>query len=149
MIDVLEQSATAVAITGTTDERGVGDCLIPGKVLGLNGELRINVAYAHTGGASIKTFRIYLGGTLIFTDAEAAGNLEHSTTLRVRAKNSHAAQLVSVPSEFTASGQNNDNSDVAINLAVDQQLTMTAQLANGSDTFTMRAFSIEFLRSGP
>lgn len=148
MIDILAIQQGSVNLTGTIVETPLFSATIPGGIVGQCGTLRINMGYTHNLNANNKTFRVYYGGTLIYTDTESSANPTQSYTMRIHFRNSYSAQLVAINSEFTPAGATGNESTYAINGAVAQPLVFTGQLAVGTDSLSLDVFEIEALRIG-
>jgi hypothetical protein len=145
-------SHVTVPVTGRTDNVPLATVVIPGSLVGPNGELRINFAYSHNNSAGNKAFTITLGGQVIYTDNETVGSLTMVNTLRVRNRGALNSQLVSggssgASSEFTPAGfAGVANATFAINMAIDQPLIFFGQLTNGADNLALDSLCVEWLR---
>jgi hypothetical protein len=152
MKDVIAQSAVPVNVTGNTLLNPVAAALIPAGILGLDGQLIINIAYSHNSSADDKTITATLGGTNIFTDVETTASTTQSVTIRVRNRHAYNSQLISgaPSSEFQpAAFAGTVNSTAAIDTTRDQVLRFFIQLENGADNMSLDSYSVEYARAGP
>lgn len=145
---VLEASAVASPLTGTTAETALATIPIPAGMLGTNGMLRVSCDWSTTNSANDKTLRIRLGGlagtvltnTAFTTVANAfhrmlianrgVANAQIATTDRSR-----ATDVVSTYEIFTA----------AVNTAVNVDLVITGQLESAGETITLENYLVELI----
>jgi hypothetical protein len=150
MIDVLWQVGTPKNLTGTLVLTPFYSVTVPGGLLDINGQLRINMAYSHNNSVNNKTISATLGGATIFTDTETNASLTQSVTIRVRNAGSMTQQLVSgnPSSEFQpAAFAGTVNTSVNIDLSRNQTLSFWGLLTNIADNISLDAWSVEFLTS--
>lgn len=140
---VLAASAVAVPLTGTTDETALATIAIPAGAIGANGQLRITMHWSATNDASGKTIRVRLGGlagTALWTN-----NVTSSATARMQAyianRNSAASQIGSNISAFSTSS--GGIVTATVNTALAQDLVISGQHADGTDTMTLESYSVE------
>jgi len=140
---VLGSSAVSASVTGTTSETTLATIAIP--VLGANDTLRISTLWSYTNSANNKTFRADLGGTDFLAVVQTASAV-FKDTREIRNVNSQSVQK-SWPA--SAAGANNTGSAIttgAVNTDIATTLTLTAQLALGSETATLESYVVELLR---
>lgn len=141
---ILAQSATAQSVTGTTTETTLATITIPGGMMGANGKLRVSALFSMTNNANNKTPRIRLGGseTLAAPFASASAISLARTIANRGATNSQLSE------PGTSTGFGTAGSAVvttAVDTSVDQSLTITGQLAVGTDTLTLEGYTVEVL----
>ncbi len=144
---ILAQSGVAVPLTGTTSETTLASIVLPARALGKNGALRIVTLWSMTSSANNKTPRIKLGGTTFVAPVYGTGvtSLQHFAMLRNRgAANSQVAHASTTQNVFGA-GAGSAVTTGAVDTAADQPLVITGQLALGTETLTLEAFTVEVL----
>lgn len=136
---VLGSSAVAFSHTGNTTETNLALVGIPAGALGLNGLLCITLFYGGTNNANNKTLRVKIGSTAfsttIFTTAVGITQLVY-----IYNRNSASVQIggtIGTSGAFTTG---------AIDTTVAQNVFVTGQLAVGTDTITLEAYTIEIFR---
>lgn len=141
----LAQSAVAAPVTGTTSETVLATIPIPANSLGVNGTLRITTLWTITSSANNKTLRVKLGGTPFLDIAMTTTASAHfQTHIRNRgAANSQIGFILGSGFPFSTSG--GSPSTGAVNTATAQNLEITGQLANGTETITLEAYTVELI----
>lgn len=145
---VLEASAVAASLTGTTAETALATIPIPAGMLGTSGALRIYCDWTVTNSANDKTLRIRLGGlagtALTNTAFTTVPNAFHRMLIANRGvanaqiattDRSRGTDQVSTYELFTA----------AINTAVAQDLVITGQLESAAETITLENYLVELI----
>lgn len=145
---VLAQSAVAASVTGTTSETTLATIAIPAGAMGVNGSLRIRPKFSYTGNTNLKTMRVRLGGTSFwFADNGAnASNIGSQPLIDIENRGAANSQI------GVAGGTAGVNLTITtahltgvVDTTAAQNLTITAQLANGADTATLEAYTVEIL----
>lgn len=134
-------------ITGTTDETSVYQLTIPANSMGATGSLRISLLWSMTNDASNKSLRVKFGNatplTLVTTTSSIVSMAAQVTIQNMGATNSqeaHASIASSLTSTQTALVT------AAMDTTVDQLLEITLQLADGTDTASLRRVLVELIR---
>lgn len=141
---VLAQSAVAVPHTGTTNETALATIAIPAGAMGANGSLRITSLWSYTNSANNKTIQVKLGGTAFFTAINTTtASYNDQTIIRNRTIATQVSHLANAGSRIGTSGSAPTTG--AINMAVAQNLTLTATLANTGETITLEGYTVEIL----
>lgn len=147
---VLARSFVAASITGTTVESTLASIAVPGGLLGPNGFLRLVEFWSYTNNANTKTLRARLGGQQIHGKAEST-SLSVRYTSFLAARGNEAQQLAFAATGSTGPGLADNSTSTSafsvltVNAAVDQVLTLTAQLANAGDTATLEGYILEIM----
>lgn len=142
---VLAASAVAVPLTGSTDETALATVAIPAGAMGANGFLRITMHWSATNDASAKDIKVRLGGlagTALWTQ-NITSTASMWTATYIANRNSAASQIghnirgfgVTSGSPVTAT----------VNTAVAQDLVISGQHADGTDTLTLESYLVELL----
>lgn len=143
-------AASGVAIPnvnpGNTNENILAAVTIPGGLMGLNGLIEIISLWSMTNSANNKTPRIRLGGIAgtvfhapIFT---TIATYQAYCAIRNRgAVNSQVSHAAAAGTLFGTSASAVTTG--AINMAVNQDLVFTAQLALGSETLGLESYAIK------
>ncbi|MDN7848114.1 hypothetical protein [Burkholderia seminalis] len=145
---VLAQSSAPSAVTGTTGETTLVTIPIAAGSFVTSGQrLRVSFNATCTNNANAKTFRARLGGTQILQLSSSFTSMSGGRVYFDLVATGAAAQkcLNGVASYGTAAGASVGTS--AINMAAAQSLTLTCQLAVGTDTFQIEDYSAEVLNS--
>lgn len=142
---LLAASAAAVSHTGDTDETTLATVAIAANAMGVDGILRVMTLWSNTNDASNKTLRVNLGSTTF-------GQVTLSTTGSFRYlqeiinRGSAASQVAHLQSAYsfgtgsTAVATGTEDTTGALNL------TITGQLADGSDFIRLEAYRVELIR---
>lgn len=143
----LNTTGTAAALTGTTNETVLATITIPAGAIGANGHVEVTALFSCTNTANVKTARVRLGGiagTILYAPAitSTAGIFFERHFYN---RNSASSQIVSYgtasANSFTTSTTAFPTATVDTTAAVD--LVLTGQLASGTDTMTLEAYSVE------
>jgi len=139
---LLDQSASPIALTGTTAETLLRAVRVPGGLLGQQGMLTITSLWSLTNNANAKTPRLYYGGTAFrgvsFPSSASALDRTHIWARGEQAQISFPA-TTGVVYGF---GTSLSPTVGAVDSRVDQTLEFRAQLANAGDVITLEAYSI-------
>ena len=134
-------------VTGTTNETSAYQLTIPANSMGAEGSLRISCLWSMTNDASNKSLRVKFGNatplTLVSTTASIVSMAAMVTIQNMGATNSqeaHASITSSLTSTATAIVT------AAMDTTVDQLLEITLQLADGTDTASLRRVLVELIR---
>lgn len=145
---VLGGSGASATVTGTTAETTLASTTIPANMLG-SGMLRVLLAMGATNNANAKTFRVRIGGVIVAT-LSAASLAALRATVVVFGRPA-AGQLVfhlAPPGLQDMSGSGSTWSTAAVDMTVPQTLTITAQLAVGTDSAELVGWAAEILPAG-
>ena len=136
----------AVSHTGDLVETTFASFTIPGGTLGANGTLKINALVTCNSNANSKTVRVYFGGQQIgILTMTTLGGLVFER--RLVNKNSESAQVIYAAQLSTSFGNTSATySEYTVDTTQDQTLTITGQLAVGTDNITCRSVDVEVLR---
>lgn len=146
-VTILAHSAVAVSHTGNTTETTLATITIPAGEMGLNGAVEIEALFSFTANANTKTPRFKFGAATVANPAITGGYA--SSMVRKLVSNRGAAN-----SQIT-SGSDSQNEfstglTAATTSAVDTSavvtLTITGQLAVGTDTITLERYMVRLYR---
>lgn len=146
-VTVLGQKAAGYSLTGATGETQLGST-VPLGVLGPNDAIRVTTLWSVNNNGNAKTGRVRIGG-LTGTQIMAlnmASTVTYQLTQIMRnrgATNSQVFQVVTATSSFTNSG--GIAGTAAIDTSTSQDLVFSGQLANGADSITLEAYTVEYL----
>jgi len=147
-IVVLGSSGVAVPLTGSTSETQLALVNVAAGAMGLNGALRITTLWSVNNDADAKTGRIRFGG--ISGTQIMALNMASTATYQLMhivrnrgAANSQVFQVVTATSNFTSSS--GAVGTASVNSAISQDLVISGQLASGTDTITLEAYTVELI----
>lgn len=145
---IIAQSAVAVPLTGSTAETTLATIPIPAGAMGANGMLRVRPKFTYTGNTNLKTLRVRFGGTSLWfgDNGSNASNIGSLPFIDIHNRGVANSQIGTPGS---VAGVNYQLAGAFLTAAVDttaaQNLTITGQLANGSDTITLEAYTVEIL----
>jgi hypothetical protein len=144
---VLKNTAVPSAHTGDTNETVEFTATIPGGYLGPNGRVRVKVATTYTNSANNKTIRVRLGGLAGAVVGQQILTTTASSTFEFDFANNanQAIQVGGVAAGIGGYGAGSAASSGTINTANDQDLVVTAQLANSGETITITSVCVEIL----
>lgn len=144
-IGYIFQSASNSAVTGTTAETTLATITIPADAIGPNGSVEVDCWWSITSSANNKTTRIKVAGNIIsFTAATTSAVMAQRGRLANR--NSRTSQITGLPSVAAGFGSSSTSmSTFSIDTAIAQDITITAQLANASDTINLESYVVRIL----
>jgi hypothetical protein len=149
---VLASSYVNAALTGTTAETTLATIKIPAGLMGLNGRIEIKAMFQTTivsASSNTKTARIRLGGlagsVLGAIAATTNTNLRIETDLMNR--NSATSQWNQTQGTGAAGlGMSILNvTGISVDTALDQDIVISGQLQNATDTITLNGYIVEFI----
>ena len=132
----------AFAITGTTLETTLLTVNIPAGLIGISGKVKMYPLYSMTNNANNKSLRIKLGGSTAFSTT-VSNSSQSSALVIIRNIGSESVQKSSTS---VVSGLGNIGTalaTLAIDTSVATTITITGQLAVGTDTMTLEGFFME------
>jgi hypothetical protein len=145
---VLGGSGAGSLVTGTTAETTMAGATVPGGMLG-SGSIRVVLAVSVTNNAAAKTFRVRLGGVIVATFSPASTAAIRATV--VVFGRPAAGQVVfhlNPPGIQDMSGSGAAWTTAAVDMSVDQPLTVSVQLASGTDSADLVGWAAEILPAG-
>jgi hypothetical protein len=140
---IIGASAVASSVTGTTNETALATITVPGGLMGPNGILRVFTQWTTTSSANVKTLRLRVGG--IAGTAYAAPSQTTVASVIVdfslSNRNSNASQVGSIMANRGTDGlQTMAVNTSTIDMAADQTVVITGQLATGAETITLERY---------
>lgn len=143
---VLASSSVPRSFTGTLVETELAKIVIPGGLMGPDGELRIKQLWTFTNSANNKTMRVYMGGVMyqqqvLTTQTPLQGN----TTIANRGSNNSQAGVSTNIHGVSAATSSLGFVTGAVNTSIDQIISITGILANIADTLTLQGYTVEVL----
>lgn len=144
---VLAQSGVAVPHTGTTDETTLATIIVPGGLLGPNDALEVETYWTHTSSSMNKTLRVKFGGTAFFQPIVSTSVQTRGLTT-IRNAGSLAAQFGGISSTAVTSGIGGSAAAMAssaANTAINQTLTITAQLVGTAENITLLGYTVKYV----
>jgi hypothetical protein len=140
----LAQSGVASSVTGTTAETTLASVTIPGGMMGVNGVLRVTFLTNNTNNVNSKTFRLKIGGVTVmpYTYGGSA-QAQQMFILRNRGAQNVQTFLNSNAVVFGTTTATTVNTN--FDMSVDQVLSITGQLAVGTDSMTLESYTVEVL----
>jgi len=132
----------ALALTNTTLETSLVTIIIPAGLIGSNGKVKLYSLFSATNNANNKTVRIKLGGSTGYF-LQSSGYAQLSSLVIFRNFNSESVQKVSsgLPAGLGSTG--GSFTSLTIDTSVATTITITGQLAVGTDTLTLEDLFIE------
>lgn len=142
--NVIAQSGLAQSVTGTTSELVLATIPIPAGVLLAHGRIRLWFTTTSTNNANVKTVKAKLNGSVIGAAAvitSTGTQVYHVDVVNGTNRTTNYGQIA-----FTA-GSAASQTGAALNVDTTQPLvvTITGQLATGTDNITLNAYSLETL----
>jgi hypothetical protein len=131
--------AAQTAVTGNTNENTTVSFVVPAGSIGPNGELRISGMLTLTNNANNKTIRVKYGATTLWTASPtSAASFRFDIVLANR--NSQSSQVNSFSSSTSYGNSANAVGTSSIDFSADQTITITLQLATGTDSMTLEQY---------
>lgn len=149
---VLASGYTNQSVTGTTAETALTTITIPAGMMGANGRLEIQATFQTTivsASSNTKTVRTRFGGISGNVLGSIAATTQTHLMLEseVKNRNSASSQLNHTRgNSATGLGISLLNiTGISINTAADQDIVITGQLQDATDTITLTSFIVEFI----
>lgn len=140
---ILAQSAVAQTVTGATTETTLATIAIPAGSMGGNGQFEVITVWSYTNSANNKVLRVKLGATQ-FTVGTMTTTASSQLYTRVANRNSAASQVAhaagNAPGFASSSGAVTTGT---IDTSTDQNITITGQLALGTESITLESFIVK------
>lgn len=131
-----------VSLTGSTSVVTLATITIPAGLLGANGKLKIYPLWATTNNANVKTLRLTLGGGVCSTmTSQSVPN--NSGLLIIRNINSESVQKCSSGLVAGIGASFGSIASPTVDTTAATNITLTGQLAVGTDTMTLEDLFVE------
>ena len=131
-----------VSLTGSTSVVTLATITIPAGLLGANGKLKIYPLWSTTNNANVKTLRAVFGGSACTTMiSQSVPN--NSGLVIIRNTNNEAAQKCSSGLVAGIGSSTGSIASTTIDTTAATTITITGQLAVGTDTLTLEDLFIE------
>ena len=131
-----------VSLTGSTSVVTLATITIPAGLLGANGKLKIYPLWATTNNANVKTLRaIFSGSTCTTMTSQSVPN--NSGLLIIRNINSESVQKCSSGLVAGIGSSSGSIASLTVDTSAATTLTITGQLAVGTDTMTLEDLFVE------
>ena len=131
-----------VVLTGSTSGVTLATITIPAGLLGANGKLKIYPLWATTNNANVKTLRAVFGGSACST-MTSQSSPNNSGLVIIRNTNSESAQKTSSGLVAGIGSSFGSIASTAIDTTAATTITITGQLAVGTDTLTLEDLFVE------
>lgn len=141
---VLAQSAVPLVKTGDTVETALATITIPGGMLGPNGSVRITTLWTHTNSANNKNMRVKFGGTQISVNTVTTTAASRDQR-QINNRGSASSQIAFQGGTGGLGATTGAPVTTAFDTAAPVDITLTAQLALGTETMTLEAYTVEVL----
>mgnify|MGYP000629738659 FL=1 len=132
-----------VSLTGSTSVVTLATITIPAGLLGANGKLKIYPLWATTNNANAKTLRVVFGGGSTCTTMVSQSVPNNSGLLIIRNPNSESAQKCSSGLVAGIGSSSGSIASLTVDTSAATTLTITGQLAVGTDTMTLEDLFVE------
>ena len=134
----------AVVVTGTTAEVALATISIPAGLIGSKGKVKLHPLFSATNNANNKTVRIKLGVSTGYIST-SSGYAQLSSLVIFRNFNSESVQKVTsgLPAGLGSTGASSQSLTIDTSAAI--TLTITGQLAVGTDTMTLESLFLELV----
>lgn len=142
---VLAQSAVQASVTGTTAETTLATILIPAGAIGKNGALRITAVWrAGANNANVKSV-IYRYGGVTITSSGVTSALTYQDQRVMFNRGAQNSQVTYNGTAGYGAGSSVNVITTSVDSSVAQNLTLSATLANSTDTVFLEAFLVEVI----
>ena len=131
-----------VSLTGSTSVVTLATITIPAGLLGANGKLKIYPLWATTNNANVKTLRANIGG-VVCTTMTSQSVPNNSGLVIIRNINSEAVQKCSSGLVAGIGSSTGSIASPTVDTSAATTITITGQLAVGTDTLTLEDLFIE------
>lgn len=140
----ISDGAASTALTGTTSETTLKTITIPANTLGVSGTLVIRVALSLTNNANGKTLRVRFGGTQ-FLSLSVSSFASHNSETRIQNRNATNSQIAPPNISTIWGGTTSAVVTGSVDTTLDQAITITGQLTNAADSFTVESVIVEVI----
>jgi len=134
----------AVALTGTTVETTLVTITIPAGLIGANGKVKLYPLWSTTNNANTKTLRVKFPSNTVYT-APASNTVHVGGLVIIRNLGSESIQRVSSGMLAGLGGTISSIAHATVNTSAATTITITGQLAVGTDTMTLESFFVEIV----
>jgi len=134
--------SAAVVLTGSTSAVTLATITIPAGLIGANGKLKIYPLWSTTNNANVKTLRATFGG-LICTTMTSQSVPNNSGLLIIRNINSESVQKCSSGLVAGIGSSSGSIASPTVDTSAATNITITGQLAVGTDTMTLEDLFVE------
>ena len=128
--------------TGSTSVVTLATITIPAGLLGANGKLKIYPLWATTNNANVKTLRVLFGGSTCST-MPTQNVPNNSGLIIIRNANSESSQKCSSGLVAGIGASSGSIASTTIDTSAATTITITGQLAVGTDTMTLEDLFVE------
>jgi len=133
-----------VSLTASTSVVTLATITIPAGLIGVNGKLKIYPLWSTTNNANAKTLRLNIGGSLCSTmQSQSVPN--NSGLLIIRNTNSESAQKCSSGLVAGIGSSVGSIASPTVDTSAATTITITGQLAVGTDTLTLEDLFVEVI----
>lgn len=140
----LAQSAVAAAVTGTLVETVLASIVVPAGMMGPNGSLIVTATWSHSNNANTRRLIVNFGGTPFQSiPITVTSSTESSRIIRNRGAVNSQVSIGTSGIGFQSSGTGKVTA--AVNTAVNQTLTLSAQLFDIAETITLEGYTVEVI----
>lgn len=143
----LESDTSSDSVTGTVVETTLKTHVIPGRLLGPAGGFIYEVVVDIGGTNNAKTVRIKYGGTTVATAVFISSETGKSR-IRVEVRNTSRTSQRIIGELKKGAANSITVDDVSIDTEQDQNLIVTGELANGSDSIEIEDSVVRFFGTG-
>lgn len=130
------------SLTGSTSGVTLATITIPAGLLGANGKLKIYPLWATTNNANVKTLRAFFSGSTC-TTMTSLSVPNNSGLVIIRNTNNEAAQKCSSGLVAGIGSSTGSIASITIDTTAATTITITGQLAVGTDTLTLEDLFVE------
>ena len=138
----LSDLTSSVSLTGTTLETTLVTITIPAGLIGSSGKVKLYPLWSVTNNANNKTLRVKLGGSTGYF-LQMSGYAQLSSLVIFRNFNSESVQKVSSGLPAGLGSTSGAFTSLTIDTSAATTLTITGQLAVGTDTLTLESLFVE------
>lgn len=142
--DLKQGSGIGYTMTGGTTENTLASVLIPAETLGPLGQILVHTVWSMTNNANLKTMRVKLGSSVL-ASITATTSVSAAMISRI-ANRGGAASQIGMPSGSPGTGASGSAILTStINTDADATLSITGQLAVGTDTLKLESWYCEII----
>jgi len=143
--NVHAQSSVAASHTGNTSETNLATVSVPAGAIGANGRLRITAQFSYPNSANNKILRVRFGGTA-FHVVTVTTTTHTKFQIDIGNRNSASSQVAGVTGLNSGFGASTSAMATGtVNTGNAQNILLSVQLADGSETIVLESYDIELL----
>jgi hypothetical protein len=140
-VEVLSSSAISIACASTAVDETLALVSLAAGTLGVNSILEFSPLWYYTNSANVKTLKIKLNGTLVWSVTRTT-TVREAPLVIIACRNSLTSQIQPISSNYFSSAASGAITTSTIDLSGAVDIELTGQRANSGDSLTLEYYRI-------